>query len=329
MQNGSPFGVPNAGMFLVPPVGVPSYGANVVARPFCIPAAQFNRPQLMRPPLSQPSIVQPLVMPAPLARIAPHSTRTATKAPLSNQLATPSVMTIPTVPVFTVYIGRIPPKCEDEFLKKLLEKCGTMSKWTRISDPVSGQLKSFGFCDFVAPESALRALRLLKDVKIDDEQLLLNVDNKTKKMLDEYTQKNLISLTNNMPINEGDDIVMNQINILLKERRYQEEETHASNESKHEIVERIDMLQDVSQNIKRSKTHDLTHDLTQESQKKEPDVIILDEDEGHDEVIELDKCTEEVQRKSNDVTMKKKHEESDSSDKEKSNSTKTKKTFEF
>ena len=38
-------------------------------------------------------------------------------------------------------------------------------KWKRTVDPESGKPKSFGFCDYLTGEGALRALRLLPKVR--------------------------------------------------------------------------------------------------------------------------------------------------------------------
>jgi len=74
-------------------------------------------------------------------------------------------------------------------MKKLLEQCGKVSQWRRVADPVSGKLKGFGFCDYETPEGVLRALRLLSSFTVASSELLLKVDEKTKKYLDDYSAK--------------------------------------------------------------------------------------------------------------------------------------------
>lgn len=140
---------------------------------FIPPPRQFIQPQPPSRPTMAPFV--PFISRKPVLR--PATIKSDSDPAKSN-------------PVSTVYVGRIPPKCEDNFLKNLLCQCGIVSKWTRISDPESGQLKSFGFCEFATPQAALRALRILKDVEIDNKKFLLNVDGKTKKALDEYEEKN-------------------------------------------------------------------------------------------------------------------------------------------
>eukprot|EP01132_Coremiostelium_polycephalum_P003282 gene3282-4111_t len=83
----------------------------------------------------------------------------------------------------TVYVGKIPPVVEDEFIRKLLEQCGKVAKWNRASG------KGFGFCEYESPEGALRALRLLSELEIDEKKLLVKVEDKVQKFLNEYVEK--------------------------------------------------------------------------------------------------------------------------------------------
>lgn len=51
--------------------------------------------------------------------------------------------------------------------------CGDVAFWRRVTDPTTGQLKGFAFCDFKSPEGVLRALRLLNGLELDEHQLLV------------------------------------------------------------------------------------------------------------------------------------------------------------
>ena len=46
--------------------------------------------------------------------------------------------------------------------------------------------QAFGFCEFSNPDAGLRSIRLLNDYSIADKSLVVKVDAKTKKILDEY-----------------------------------------------------------------------------------------------------------------------------------------------
>jgi len=87
---------------------------------------------------------------------------------------------------FQAYVGKIPDGVPDGFIKNLLEQCGIVAKWERVTDPTSAKPKPFGFCKFVGADSVLRALRLLNGIEIDNGALLLKVDQKTQADLDEY-----------------------------------------------------------------------------------------------------------------------------------------------
>ena len=51
-------------------------------------------------------------------------------------------------------------------LLTLLQCCGSVVKWKRTTDPVSGESKAFGFCDYSTGESVLRAMRLLSSLPL-------------------------------------------------------------------------------------------------------------------------------------------------------------------
>lgn len=93
---------------------------------------------------------------------------------------------MPAERVCTLYVGKIPPSVDDETITELLGCCGTIVKWKRSVDLDSRKPKAFGFCDFATGEGVLRALRLLKDVRLEGGELLLKVDQKTQDFLRDY-----------------------------------------------------------------------------------------------------------------------------------------------
>jgi len=93
---------------------------------------------------------------------------------------------MPAERVCTLYVGKIPPSVEDETLTELLGCCGSIVKWKRTVDLDSGKPKPFGFCDFATGEGVLRALRLLKTIRLAGAELLLKVDQKTQDFLRDY-----------------------------------------------------------------------------------------------------------------------------------------------
>ncbi|CAI8587609.1 unnamed protein product [Vicia faba] len=89
----------------------------------------------------------------------------------------------------TVYIGKIAPTVENEFMLSLLKLCGNIKSWKRPQDLSSGTPKSFGFYEFDTAEGVLRALRLLTKLNIDGQELMINVDEAMRNYLERYVQK--------------------------------------------------------------------------------------------------------------------------------------------
>jgi RNA recognition motif-containing protein len=94
----------------------------------------------------------------------------------------------------TVYIGKIASSVDDGFVRLLLEQCGRILSWNRPEDASTGQKKSFGFCQFALPQDALRAIKLLNGIQIDQSPLLVKVDKNTQEVLDSFEQNFKASL---------------------------------------------------------------------------------------------------------------------------------------
>jgi hypothetical protein len=94
--------------------------------------------------------------------------------PLSQLGASPMVSGQSTASVeksLTVFVGKIPDDVEDDFIRLILQKCGTVIRWKRAVD--GGVVKSFGYCDFAMVEDVERALRLLNKFQLGDKQLVV------------------------------------------------------------------------------------------------------------------------------------------------------------
>ncbi|XP_019171232.1 PREDICTED: RNA-binding protein 25 isoform X2 [Ipomoea nil] len=131
-------------------------------------------PPLMRPPVPviRGPIIPPVIRPAP--------------SPLVTQTEKTHI---------TVYVGKISPTVENDFMLSLLQLCGPVKSWKRVQDPTNGTLKGFGLCEFESAEGVLRALRLLSKLSIDGQELMLNVNQATKKYLEQYVKKKIESST--------------------------------------------------------------------------------------------------------------------------------------
>lgn len=69
-----------------------------------------------------------------------------------------------------VWVGKIPENVSDTFMLKLLETCGPVLSWKRVTDS-KGKLNTFGICEYVSVESMLKCLRLLNNFPLDDSEL--------------------------------------------------------------------------------------------------------------------------------------------------------------
>ncbi|XP_042064055.1 RNA-binding protein 25-like isoform X10 [Salvia splendens] len=151
--------------------GVPHYPS---------PYAQMLRPAFpsrplvgVMPPLARPPVIGirgPIVPPV-VRPITPNATSAED-------------------PQTTVYVGKISSTVENDFMLSLLQLCGPVKNWKRPQDP-TGTLKGFGFCEFESAEGVLRALRLLNKLRVDGQELLLNVNQTTRKYLERYVDKKI------------------------------------------------------------------------------------------------------------------------------------------
>ncbi|XP_073118036.1 RNA-binding motif protein 25 isoform X2 [Elaeis guineensis] len=151
-----------------------------------------------RYPAPYPTMIRPGFPPRPIPPIGmiPQLPR----PPVTGIRGVPPIVTPvvrPVVPVVaptekpqtTAYVGKIALTVDDEFLLSLLRLCGPVKSWKRAQDPSNGTPKGFGFCEFESAEGVLRALRLLSNLNIDGQELMLKVDQATREYLELYVEK--------------------------------------------------------------------------------------------------------------------------------------------
>lgn len=154
--------------------GLPGLGGSLVPRP----AVGATPPGIMSAtPKSGPLGGLPGgPLPAgPVPGLAAATPKTQATPTAKSQAAAPAP-----VKASTVYVGKISPEVSDDFVKKLLEKCGSVVKWNRAADPNTSKLTSFGFCEFDTPYGVWRALRFLNEKQLADRRLLVKCEEKTK-----------------------------------------------------------------------------------------------------------------------------------------------------
>ncbi|XP_051121982.1 RNA-binding motif protein 25 isoform X2 [Andrographis paniculata] len=146
-------------------------------------------------------MIRPGFPPRPVVGVMPSMTRpplVGIRGPLMPAVVRPP--SVPTVtsaetPQTTVYVGKIPSSVENDFMLSLLKLCGPVKNWKRPQDP-TGTLKGFGFCEFESAEGVLRALRLLNKLRIDGQELMLNVNQAAREYLKRYVKKKVESSKN-------------------------------------------------------------------------------------------------------------------------------------
>ena len=87
-----------------------------------------------------------------------------------------------------VWVGKIPDGVSDTFMLRLLETCGTVVSWKRVTDS-RGKQNSFGICEYLTVESMLKSLRLLNNFPIDNSELQVKVGAETEEFLKKWRER--------------------------------------------------------------------------------------------------------------------------------------------
>ncbi|KAF4366109.1 hypothetical protein F8388_014827 [Cannabis sativa] len=132
--------------------GLPRYPSpyQTMVRPSFRPPGAIGMGVLSRPPIPG---IRPIIPPVVRPAIVPNLT------PAEK-------------PQTTVYVGKIAPTVENDFILALLQVCGAVKSWKRGQVPTNGTPRGFGFCEFEGAEGVLRALRLLSKFNIDGQELV-------------------------------------------------------------------------------------------------------------------------------------------------------------
>ncbi|KAK7250550.1 hypothetical protein RIF29_33056 [Crotalaria pallida] len=136
------------------------------------PPGSVNVLPVSRPPVAGVPAVRPII------------------PPVIRPVITPSV-TPAEKPQTTIYVGKIAPTVENDFMLSLFQLCGPVKSWKRPQDLSTGTPKGFGFCEFESDEGVLRALRLLTKLNIDGQELTLNVNSTMKEYLQRCVEKKI------------------------------------------------------------------------------------------------------------------------------------------
>ncbi|XBH69846.1 hypothetical protein VPH35_097638 [Triticum aestivum] len=222
-----------------PPIApVPSanvFGPGAVTRPPIAPvpsANVFGPGAVTRPPITpvppanvfgHGAVTRPPIAPAPPANVFGHGA--VTRPPMTpvppatdfgpGAVTRPHIAPVPPVnePQFKVYVGKIASTVDNDFVLSLLQVCGIVKSWNPVINPIDGTPTGFGFCDFESAEGSLRAWRLLNKLRIDGQELLVNVNEATRQHLQKYCEN-----TTEEKANEIDMAAMQTIHSMVEER---------------------------------------------------------------------------------------------------------------
>lgn len=112
-------------------------------------------------------------------------------------------VTLADKPPTAVYVGKIAPTVDNDFLRSLLLLCGPVKSWKRTQNPSNGKPVGFGFCEFESAEGILRATRLLNKLNIDGQELVVNINDATKEYLKRHVEQKKKMLENTKQKEEG------------------------------------------------------------------------------------------------------------------------------
>ncbi|KAL0490961.1 RNA-binding protein 25 [Acrasis kona] len=175
-----------------PPFGFPQ-PPNLVPNRF--PPFQIGVP----PMYMQGSMAPPFGMP-PISPVTPVAPQVISKPPTGP---TPQPPTLPLViappqqfPLLedkkvTVVAKNISEIADNDLLQRLFDACGPLESFKRIRDPKTNIYLKFGFVEYRSAESALVALNVLQNLRIENSKIELSVGKEADAFLTEYKKKKL------------------------------------------------------------------------------------------------------------------------------------------
>ncbi|XP_015696018.1 RNA-binding protein 25 isoform X2 [Oryza brachyantha] len=175
------------------------YPAHVVLRGM----ARYPGPYPMMRPGFPPRPMPPVgVMPLQRPPIIPGIRGAPPMVPPTARPPTPAAAPPGKLPT-AVYVGKIAPTVDNEFLLSILRLCGPVKSWKRTQNPSSGKPVSFGFCEFESAEGILRATRLLNKLSIDGQELVVNINDATKEYLKKHVEEKKKAQENTKETEDG------------------------------------------------------------------------------------------------------------------------------
>ena len=184
------------------------------------PKQNFPFPVIFNPAaLNNPNFKQIYPQMFPNLNMINNNTTTTNQANSNNLNVTPMKMPVMGmgIPVFfpsfimspqdqtpvgercKIWVGKIPDGISETFMKKLLECCGQITSWRRVTNS-SGKLNSFGFCEYSTVESILKCLRLLNGYPLLGSALQVKISSDTEEFLKKWRERKKIEWINSMAV---------------------------------------------------------------------------------------------------------------------------------
>ncbi|UKJ89661.2 hypothetical protein MACJ_002913 [Theileria orientalis] len=172
----------------------------ITAPPTVIPQptmpGMMGNPAMMSPPIMSPPMMNPPLINNAQAPLMNKSQKVPPMMnfpmkPLIDTLLNPVVVTVPQKDdspklANVVYVGGLTTDTTNEFVINMLQKCGKTSHFKRHTDPSSGLLATFAFCDFESPGGAYYAIECLNGLKYGDNVLKVSCNSRVKCQIDDW-----------------------------------------------------------------------------------------------------------------------------------------------
>ena len=218
------FQVPNQ-----PPQSIPNVSTNTQPKPAYPFTFMINPMILNNPNFKQlyPQFYQNMAQPNnsnPTDTNNPSTAANNSNNPINNPQMKMPMMGIPVIfspfmynsqdqtPVgekCKIWVGKIPEGISETFMRKLLECCGQITSWRRVTDS-SGKLNSFGFAEYSTVESILKCLRLLNGYPLGNSELQVKIGKDTEEYLKKWRERKKIEWINSMTM-QGIQVNLDEI----------------------------------------------------------------------------------------------------------------------
>uniref|UniRef100_A0A3B0MVF4 RNA recognition motif. (A.k.a. RRM, RBD, or RNP domain)/PWI domain containing protein, putative n=1 Tax=Theileria annulata TaxID=5874 RepID=A0A3B0MVF4_THEAN len=186
------------------------------AMPNLMPNPNIITPQLITPPIINPNIINPQMINAGMLKgnmtaKMPSGIQYPMKTLIDN-LLNPVVVKVPErddTPKLTnvVYVGGLTVDTKNEFVINILQKCGKTSHFKRHTDPSTGLLSTFAFCDFESPGGAYFAIECLADLDFGENKLKVSCNSRVKCQIDDWREGKIEEMCRNMPEKTRQEVI--------------------------------------------------------------------------------------------------------------------------